>query len=56
MAKSRKTRKHSRQRSPNHFTRSKYARSLSCELLEERRLLAVVTVDTNQDVIDFGDD
>lgn len=30
-------------------------RSLQCERLEDRRLLAVVTVDTNLDVVDFND-
>ena len=30
-------------------------RRLHCESLEDRRLLAVVTVDTNQDVVDFND-
>jgi hypothetical protein len=37
------------------FCRSLYARSLRYESLEDRRLLAVLTVDTDQDVIDFND-
>jgi len=37
-----------------HWDRSK-SRRLRCEPLESRRLLAVVTVDTNQDVVDLDD-
>ena len=37
------------------FCSSLYARSLRCELLEDRRLLAQLTVTTDQDVIDFND-
>ena len=37
------------------FDRYTRARKLHCERLEDRRLLAVVTVDTNQDVVDFND-
>jgi hypothetical protein len=34
---------------------SPYARRLSLELLEDRRLLALVTVDTAVDTVDFTD-
>ncbi|MDZ4659144.1 MAG: choice-of-anchor Q domain-containing protein [Bythopirellula sp.] len=37
------------------FCRLPYARSLRCEHLEDRRLLALLTVTTDQDVIDFND-
>ena len=37
------------------FIRSSYARSLHCEHLEDRRLLALFTVTTDQDVVDFND-
>jgi hypothetical protein len=40
----------------NHlFCRTPLARSLRYETLEDRRLLAVLTVDTDQDVVDFND-
>lgn len=35
--------------------RSPFARSLHCEHLEDRRLLAILTVTTDQDVVDFND-
>ena len=35
--------------------RDLWLRRLRCEPLEDRRLLAIVLVDTEQDVIDFGD-
>ncbi len=52
MAKSWKSRKKSRR---TVSSRQRYARTLRCEHLEDRRLLAVVTVDTDQDIVDFND-
>jgi fibronectin-binding autotransporter adhesin len=37
------------------FCSSLYARSLRCERLEDRRLLAQLTVTTDQDIVDFND-
>lgn len=53
MASFNKPRRRSRQ--PAHLIRSPYARSLHCEQLEDRRLLALITVTTDQDVVDFND-
>ncbi|QEG34847.1 choice-of-anchor Q domain-containing protein [Bythopirellula goksoeyrii] len=44
-----------RARQTSSFIRSPYARSLHCEQLEDRRLLALLTVTTDQDVVDFND-
>jgi hypothetical protein len=44
-----------RRRGPHLFCRTPLARSLRYETLEDRRLLAVLTVDTHQDVVDFND-
>jgi predicted outer membrane repeat protein len=41
--------------SPHLFCRTPLAKSLRFETLEDRRLLAVLTVDTDQDVVDFND-
>ncbi len=40
---------------PALFARSPYARSLRCEALEDRRMLALLTVTTDQDVVDLDD-
>ncbi len=53
MARTRHPRRCARETTP--FTRSPYARRLRCEQLEDRRLLALLTVTTDQDVVDFND-
>ncbi len=57
MAKHRKLRKKSRRqnRSRAALSRSPHSRTLRCELLEDRRMLSVVTVDTQLDTVDFND-
>lgn len=42
-------------RSSHLFCRTPLAKSLRFETLEDRRLLAVLTVDTDQDIVDFND-
>jgi hypothetical protein len=44
-----------RQRGPHLFCRTPLARSLRYETLEDRRVLATLTVDTDQDLVDFND-
>ncbi len=53
MACTRQSRRCARETAP--FVRSPYARRLRCEQLEVRRLLALITVTTDQDVVDFND-
>jgi len=55
MSKSRKNRQRARKLARSQSLRNLSARSLRYELLEDRRLLAVVTVDTIDDVVDFND-
>ncbi len=43
------------QRPTSSLVTSSYAKRLRIEALEDRRMLAVVTVDTDQDVVDFDD-
>jgi hypothetical protein len=43
------------ERTDHLFCRTPLAKSLRFESLEDRRLLAVLTVDTDQDVVDFND-
>ena len=55
MSKSRKRRQLARKLSRAQSLRALSARSLRYEALEDRRMLAVVTVTTDQDVVDFSD-
>jgi len=55
MSKSRKRRQRVRKLARSQSLRNPSARSLRYEPLEDRRMLAVVTVTTDQDVVDFSD-
>jgi len=55
MSKSQKRRQRARKFERSQTLRNLPGRSLRYELLEDRRMLAVVTVTTDQDVVDFND-